>query len=99
MALSSAVRPPLISIFPAGYAVCLASDVMGSNMTPEQARKLSLAEQNEWFRRATSRRNLLRGGIAASAAAAGSAILGGTANAATAKAATPDRGRLAGPQC
>jgi hypothetical protein len=69
--------------------VCLASDVMGSNMTPEQARKLSLAEQNEWFRRATSRRNLLRGGIAASAAAAGSAILGGTANAATAKAATP----------
>jgi hypothetical protein len=58
-------------------------------MSPEQARKLSLAEQNEWFRRATSRRNLLRGGIAAGAAAAGSAILGGTADAATAKSAGP----------
>ena len=89
MALSSAVRLPLISAFLAGDAASLASDVMGSNMTPEQARKLSLAEQNEWFRRATSRRNLLRGGIAAGAAAAGSAILGGTANAATAKSASP----------
>jgi len=58
---------------------------MGSNMSPEQARKLSLAEQNEWFRRATSRRNLLRGGIAAGAGAlASSTLLGGTANAATA---------------
>jgi hypothetical protein len=54
-------------------------------MSPEQARKLSLAEQNEWFRRATSRRNLLRGGIAAGAGAiAGSALLSGTADAATA---------------
>ncbi|HUN34199.1 MAG TPA: metallophosphoesterase family protein [Trebonia sp.] len=61
---------------------------MGSYMTPEQAKKLSLAEQNEWFRRATSRRNLLRGGIAVGAVAAGSALLGGTADAATTSAST-----------
>ena len=37
-------------------------------LTPEQAKKLSTAEQYEWFRRATSRRNLLRGGIAGAGA-------------------------------
>jgi hypothetical protein len=63
-------------------------------MTPEQASRLSLAEQHEWFRRATSRRALLRGGaIGAGAALAGPALLAGTADASTsrsaAKKATP----------
>jgi len=53
-------------------------------MTPELAKQLSLAEQHEWFRRATSRRALLRGGlVGAGALAAGPALLGGTADAAT----------------
>jgi hypothetical protein len=52
-------------------------------MTPEQAKKLSTTEQYEWFRRATSRRNLLRGGIAGAGALAAGTVLGGTANAAT----------------
>ena len=53
-------------------------------MTPELAQQLSLAEQHEWFRRATSRRALLRGGmVGAGALAAGPALLGGTADAAT----------------
>ena len=52
-------------------------------LTPEQAKKLSTAEQYEWFRRATSRRNLLRGGIAGAGALAAGTVLGGTANAAT----------------
>jgi hypothetical protein len=44
-------------------------------MTPEQAAQLSLAEQHEWFRRATSRRAMLRGGlVGAGAAIAGTAI-------------------------
>ena len=56
-----------------------------SRMTPEQASRLSLAEQYEWFRRATSRRALLRGGaIGAGAAIAGPALLAGTASASTA---------------
>ena len=54
-------------------------------MTPEEAKRLSVAEQHEWFRAATSRRSLLRGGvIGAGAAIAGPAILSGTASAATA---------------
>jgi hypothetical protein len=54
-------------------------------MTPEQARKLSLAEQYDWFRRATSRRALLRGGIVgAGALAAGPALLAATAGTASA---------------
>jgi hypothetical protein len=53
-------------------------------MTPEQASRLSLAEQHEWFRRATSRRALLRGGlVGAGAAVAGPALLAGTASAST----------------
>jgi Purple acid Phosphatase, N-terminal domain/Calcineurin-like phosphoesterase len=44
---------------------------------------MSLAEQHEWFRRATSRRALLRGGaIGAGAAIAGPALLAGPASAA-----------------
>ena len=53
-------------------------------MTPELAKQLSLAEQHEWYRRATSRRSLLRGGlVGAGALAAGPALLGGNAAAAT----------------
>src|SRR6266700_297061 len=55
-----------------------------AKMTPELASTLSLAEQHEWFRRATSRRALLRGGmVGAGALAAGPALLGGTAEAAS----------------
>jgi hypothetical protein len=54
-------------------------------MNPEQAKRLSLAEQHDWFRRVTSRRSLLRGGVAAGGAmVAGPALLAGTAGAATA---------------
>ncbi len=61
-----------------------------SGITPEQARRLSLAEQHDWFRRATSRRALLRGGIVgAGAIVAGPALLGGTAGAAPASRSTP----------
>lgn len=55
-----------------------------TRMTPEQASKLSLAEQHDWYRRATSRRSLLRGGVlGAGTVIAGSALLDGTARAAT----------------
>jgi hypothetical protein len=55
-----------------------------SRLTPEEAKRLSVAEQHEWFRAATSRRSLLRGGvIGAGAAIAGPALLAGTASAAT----------------
>ena len=58
-----------------------------SKMTPELAGTMSLAEQHEWFRRASSRRALLRGGlVGAGAIAAGPALLGGTAVAASAPA-------------
>ncbi len=51
---------------------------------------MSLAEQHEWFKRATSRRALLRGGaISAGAAIAGPALLSGTASASTSAKATP----------
>ena len=57
-------------------------------MTPEQAARLSLAEQHEWFRRATSRRAMLRGGlVGAGTAIAGAAGLTGTASAAPLKSA------------
>ena len=57
-----------------------------SRMTPEQAKRLTLAEQHEWYRRLTSRRTLLRGGVAgAGALVAGPALLGGTATAASAE--------------
>jgi len=59
-------------------------------MTPEQAKRLSLAEQHDWFRRATSRRSLLRGGmVGAAALAAGPALLGGTASATAVTRSTP----------
>jgi hypothetical protein len=52
-------------------------------MTPEIARTLSAAEQHEWFRAATSRRSLLRGGlVGVGAVAVGPALLGGSASAA-----------------
>src|ERR1700690_3211571 len=55
-----------------------------SRMTPEQAKRLSLAEQHDWFRRVTSRRSLLRGGaVGAGALIAGPALLGGAAGAVT----------------
>ena len=58
-------------------------------MTPELAQRLSLAEQHDWFRRATSRRALLRGGlVGAGTLAAGPALLGGTASASTTASAT-----------
>jgi Purple acid Phosphatase, N-terminal domain/Calcineurin-like phosphoesterase len=57
-----------------------------SPMNPEQAKRLSLAEQHEWYRRATSRRSLLRGGaVGAGALIAGPAIMAGSAAAATTK--------------
>jgi hypothetical protein len=65
-------------------------------MTPEQAKRLSLAEQHEWFRRATSRRAVLRGGaVGAGALLAGPALLGASASA-SAEAATAT-GRRATP--
>ena len=49
---------------------------------------MSIAEQHEWFRRATSRRALLRGGaIGAGAALAGPALLAGAASASTTRSA------------
>lgn len=57
-----------------------------SRISREEASRLSLAEQHDWFRRATSRRALLRGGlVGAGAAVAGPALLTGTAAASTAK--------------
>ena len=52
-------------------------------MTPEQASKLSLAEQHAWYRGVSSRRALLRGAAGAGAALAGPALLAGQASAAT----------------
>ncbi|HEX4790794.1 MAG TPA: metallophosphoesterase family protein, partial [Actinospica sp.] len=61
-----------------------------SNLTPRDAARMSIAEQYEWFRNATSRRALLRGGlVGAGAVAAGGTLLtepaaaaaGGTASA------------------
>jgi len=47
-----------------------------SKMTPEQAARLSMAEQHHWFRSVTSRRSMLRGGlVGAAAVAAGPALL------------------------
>jgi hypothetical protein len=58
---------------------------MTAEMTPELAKTLSAAEQHEWYRKATSRRSMLRGGlVGAGAVIAGPALLaGGTASAAT----------------
>jgi hypothetical protein len=51
-------------------------------MTPEQAARLSVAEQHAWFRSATSRRSMLRGGLVGAGAALVGSTLPGTASAA-----------------
>ena len=57
-----------------------------AKMTPKLAQTLSAAEQHEWYRRATSRRSMLRGGlVGAGASVAAPVLLGGSA----ASAATP----------
>jgi hypothetical protein len=59
----------------------------------EETKKLTLAEQHDWFRRAASRRPPLRGGIVgAGAMIAGRARLSATAGAATAGRAPPALG-------
>ena len=54
-------------------------------MTPEQASRMSMAEQHEWFRSvSSSRRSLLRGGlVGAGTLAVGSSLLAAPAQAAT----------------
>lgn len=53
---------------------------MTSRMTPEQAKRLNLAEQHDWYRRATRRRSLLRGTLMGTGAvAAMPALRDGTA--------------------
>ena len=49
-----------------------------SNLTPAELARMSIAEQYEWFKNATSRRSLLRGGLvgAGSLAAAGTVLAG-----------------------
>ena len=54
-----------------------------SKLTPQAAARMSIAEQYEWFKNATSRRSLLRGGLVG----AGALAAGGTALAAPASAA------------
>ena len=54
-----------------------------SGMTPEQAARLSLAEQHEWYKNATSRRTMLRGGLVGAAVIAGPALSVGSASAST----------------
>lgn len=54
-----------------------------SELTPRDVARLPLAEQYEWFKNATSRRSLLRGGlVGAGALAAGGTVLAGPAAAA-----------------
>lgn len=60
-----------------------------SKLTPQQAARMSIAEQYEWFKNATSRRSLLRGGlIGAGTLAAGGTALAGPASAASSAAST-----------
>jgi Purple acid Phosphatase, N-terminal domain/Calcineurin-like phosphoesterase len=67
-------------------------------MTPEQAKRLSLAEQHEWYRRATSRRAVLRGGaVGAGALLAGPALLGSAAAAAATTSSSSATSRQAAP--
>ena len=55
-----------------------------SNLTPAELARMSIAEQYEWFKNATSRRSLIRGGlVGAGALAAGGTVLAGPASAAT----------------
>jgi hypothetical protein len=64
----------------------LHDSVMSTNrMTRDIARKLSLAEQHEWFQQQRSRRSVLKGGAAATGALlAGPKLLGGDAGSALA---------------
>ena len=51
-----------------------------SNLTPAELARMSIAEQYEWFKNATSRRSLLRGGlVGAGTIAAGGTVLAGSA--------------------
>ena len=55
-----------------------------SHLTPADLARMSIAEQYEWFKAATSRRSLLRGGlVGAGTIAAGATVLAGPAAAAT----------------
>ena len=63
-------------------------------MTPEQAAQLSLAEQHEWYRQATSRRSMLRGGLVGAAVVAAPALSIGTASASSAAPTTPPSAAL-----
>jgi Purple acid Phosphatase, N-terminal domain/Calcineurin-like phosphoesterase len=58
-----------------------------SGMTPEQAARLSLAEQHEWYKHATSRRTMLRGGLVGAAVITAPALSIGSASASTGSAA------------
>ena len=56
---------------------------MANNQLPHDAARMSIAEQYEWFKNATSRRSLLRGGlVGAGAIAAGGTLLADPAAAA-----------------
>ena len=72
--------------------------MVNSRITAEQVARLPLAEQYEWFKKATSRRSLLRGGlVGAGAVAAGSGLLAGPAAAATTAPSTASAGASAAP--
>lgn len=62
-----------------------------SKMSPQEVSRLSIAEQYEWFKNATSRRSLLRGGLVG----AGAVTVGGTALAGPAAAASSSTGSAA----
>ena len=58
-----------------------------SNLTPDELARMSIAEQYEWFKNATSRRGLIRGGLVGGAAiAAGGTVLAGAGSASAATA-------------
>src|SRR5437588_6405965 len=60
------------------------SRMANSEPTPADLARMSIAEQYEWFKAATSRRSLLRGGlVSAGTIAAGATVLAGPAGAAT----------------
>jgi hypothetical protein len=59
-----------------------------SHLTPDELAHMSIAEQYEWFKNATSRRSLIRGGlVGAGTIAAAGTVLAGPASAATGSAA------------
>ena len=58
-----------------------------TNLTPDELARMSIAEQYEWFKNATSRRGLIRGGlVGATAIAAGGTVLAGAGSASAATA-------------